>query len=72
MTLVNRTIAVLMMAKILFCFHEIVRALLHAPFRIEMGSRNGVKEGGSFKVLNFNLGIERQSPSNAEVRISAP
>lgn len=31
-----------------------------------------VSEGGSFKVLNFNLGIERQSPSCAEVRISAP
>ncbi|RMD69042.1 MAG: TIGR00300 family protein, partial [Cyanobacteria bacterium J149] len=31
-----------------------------------------VKEGGSFKVLNFNLGLERQSPSNAEVRVSAP
>ncbi len=31
-----------------------------------------VNEGGSFKVLNFNLGVERQSPSCAEVRISAP
>ncbi|WP_330202735.1 TIGR00300 family protein [Cyanobacterium sp. Dongsha4] len=31
-----------------------------------------VKDGGSFKVLNFNLGLERQSPSNAEVRVSAP
>ncbi|MBD2393529.1 TIGR00300 family protein [Cyanobacterium aponinum FACHB-4101] len=31
-----------------------------------------IKEGGSFKVLNFNLGLERQSPSNAEVRVSAP
>ena len=31
-----------------------------------------VEEGGSFKVLNFNLGVERQSPSNAEVRVSAP
>ncbi len=31
-----------------------------------------IKEGGSFKVLNFDLGIERQSPSTAEVRISAP
>ncbi|WP_069790703.1 TIGR00300 family protein [Cyanobacterium sp. IPPAS B-1200] len=31
-----------------------------------------VYEGGSFKVLNFNLGVERQSPSCAEVRISAP
>ncbi len=31
-----------------------------------------ISEGGSFKVLNFNLGIERQSPSTAEVRISAP
>jgi lysine-ketoglutarate reductase/saccharopine dehydrogenase-like protein (TIGR00300 family) len=31
-----------------------------------------VELGGSFKVLNFNLGIERQSVSNAEVRISTP
>jgi lysine-ketoglutarate reductase/saccharopine dehydrogenase-like protein (TIGR00300 family) len=31
-----------------------------------------VNNGGSFKVLNFNLGIERQSTSAAEVRISAP
>ena len=31
-----------------------------------------VDNGGSFKVLNFNLGVERQSTSNAEVRISAP
>jgi lysine-ketoglutarate reductase/saccharopine dehydrogenase-like protein (TIGR00300 family) len=31
-----------------------------------------VENGGSFKVLNFNLGIERQSTSNADVRISAP
>jgi lysine-ketoglutarate reductase/saccharopine dehydrogenase-like protein (TIGR00300 family) len=31
-----------------------------------------VEAGGSFKVLNFNLGIERQSTSNAEVRVSAP
>jgi lysine-ketoglutarate reductase/saccharopine dehydrogenase-like protein (TIGR00300 family) len=31
-----------------------------------------VDNGGSFKVLNFNLGIERQSTSAAEVRISAP
>jgi len=31
-----------------------------------------VNEGGSFKVLNFNLGVERQSLSCAEVRISAP
>lgn len=29
-------------------------------------------EGGSFKVLNFNLGVERKSVSNAEVRVSAP
>jgi lysine-ketoglutarate reductase/saccharopine dehydrogenase-like protein (TIGR00300 family) len=28
--------------------------------------------GGSFKVLNFNLGVERQSVSNAEVRVSTP
>ena len=31
-----------------------------------------VDNGGSFKVLNFNLGIERQSISQADVRISAP
>ncbi len=31
-----------------------------------------VDNGGSFKVLNFNLGIERQSTSVADVRISAP
>ncbi|MEL6442048.1 MAG: TIGR00300 family protein [Cyanobacteria bacterium J06621_8] len=31
-----------------------------------------VDSGGSFKVLNFNLGIERQSTSQAEVRVSAP
>ncbi len=31
-----------------------------------------VEKGGSFKVLNFNLGIERQSTSVAEVRVSAP
>ncbi len=31
-----------------------------------------VGNGGSFKVLNFNLGVERQSTSNAEVRVSAP
>lgn len=31
-----------------------------------------IENGGSFKVLNFNLGIERQSTSVADVRISAP
>ncbi|MDB9495360.1 TIGR00300 family protein [Spirulina major CS-329] len=31
-----------------------------------------VERGGSFKVLNFNLGTERQSTSMAEVRVSAP
>ncbi len=31
-----------------------------------------VENGGSFKVLNFNLGIERQSTSAADVRVSAP
>ncbi len=31
-----------------------------------------VDNGGSFKVLNFNLGTERNSPSQAEVRVSAP
>jgi lysine-ketoglutarate reductase/saccharopine dehydrogenase-like protein (TIGR00300 family) len=31
-----------------------------------------VESGGSFKVLNFNLGVERQSTSAADVRISAP
>lgn len=31
-----------------------------------------VDNGGSFKVLNFNLGLERHSTSNADVRVSAP
>lgn len=31
-----------------------------------------VENSGSFKVLNFNLGVERQSPSAADVRVSAP
>ena len=31
-----------------------------------------IENGGSFKVLNFNLGIERQSTSAAEVRVTAP
>ncbi|MGL5079388.1 MAG: TIGR00300 family protein, partial [Waterburya sp.] len=31
-----------------------------------------VENGGSFKVLNFQLGLERQSTSAADVRISAP
>lgn len=31
-----------------------------------------VEKGGSFKVLNFDLGIERKSHSNAQVRISTP
>ncbi|MDJ0900113.1 MAG: TIGR00300 family protein [Xenococcus sp. MO_188.B8] len=31
-----------------------------------------VDNGGSFKVLNFNLGTERQSVSAADVRVSAP
>lgn len=31
-----------------------------------------INGGGSFKVLNFNLGVERQSTSVAEVRVSAP
>jgi lysine-ketoglutarate reductase/saccharopine dehydrogenase-like protein (TIGR00300 family) len=31
-----------------------------------------VENSGSFRVLNFNLGVERQSISTAEVRISAP
>ncbi|NJL01716.1 MAG: TIGR00300 family protein [Spirulinaceae cyanobacterium SM2_1_0] len=31
-----------------------------------------VENGGSFKVLNFDLGTERQSTSQAEVRVSAP
>ena len=33
---------------------------------------NIVENGGSFKVLNFDLGLERQSTSAAEVRVSAP
>ena len=31
-----------------------------------------VENGGSFKVLNFELGLERQSTSAAQVRVSAP
>ncbi len=31
-----------------------------------------VENGGSFQVLNFNLGEQRQSTSSAEVRVSAP
>ncbi len=31
-----------------------------------------VENGGSFKVLHFELGTERQSTSTAEVRVSAP
>jgi lysine-ketoglutarate reductase/saccharopine dehydrogenase-like protein (TIGR00300 family) len=31
-----------------------------------------VENGGSFKVLNFHLGVERQSTSTADVRVSAP
>jgi len=31
-----------------------------------------VENSGSFRVLNFNLGVERNSVSTAEVRVSAP
>lgn len=31
-----------------------------------------IENGGSFQVLNFNLGEQRQSTSSAEVKISAP
>lgn len=31
-----------------------------------------VEGGGSFQVLNFNLGEQRQSTSNADVKVSAP
>jgi lysine-ketoglutarate reductase/saccharopine dehydrogenase-like protein (TIGR00300 family) len=31
-----------------------------------------VEAGGSFQVLNFNLGEQRQSTSTAEIRVSAP
>jgi lysine-ketoglutarate reductase/saccharopine dehydrogenase-like protein (TIGR00300 family) len=31
-----------------------------------------VEEGGSFQVLNFNLGVQRQSTSVAEVKVTAP
>jgi lysine-ketoglutarate reductase/saccharopine dehydrogenase-like protein (TIGR00300 family) len=31
-----------------------------------------IDSGGSFQVLNFNLGEQRQSTSNAEVKVSAP
>lgn len=30
------------------------------------------EEGGSFQVLNFNLGVQRHSTSTAEVRVAAP
>src|SRR5206468_9388631 len=31
-----------------------------------------VDAGGSFQILNFNLGAQRQSTSSAEIKISAP
>jgi hypothetical protein len=31
-----------------------------------------VEGGGSFQVLNFQLGEQRQSTSSAEVKVSAP
>jgi lysine-ketoglutarate reductase/saccharopine dehydrogenase-like protein (TIGR00300 family) len=31
-----------------------------------------VEAGGSFQVLNFNLGVQRQSTSSAEVKVTAP
>ncbi|MBJ7901382.1 MAG: TIGR00300 family protein [Cyanobacteria bacterium RI_101] len=31
-----------------------------------------VENSGSFRVMNFNLGVERNSTSSAEVRVSAP
>jgi lysine-ketoglutarate reductase/saccharopine dehydrogenase-like protein (TIGR00300 family) len=31
-----------------------------------------IENGGSFQILNFNLGVQRQSTSAAEVRVSAP
>lgn len=31
-----------------------------------------IESGGSFQVLNFNLGVQRQSTSSAEVKVSAP
>ena len=31
-----------------------------------------INSGGSFQVLNFNLGEQRQSTSNAEIKVSAP
>ena len=31
-----------------------------------------VEGGGSFQVLNFNLGVQRQSTSSAEVKVTAP
>lgn len=31
-----------------------------------------VETGGSFQVLNFDLGVQRQSTSSAEIRVSAP
>ncbi len=31
-----------------------------------------VEAGGSFQILNFNLGVQRQSTSSAEVKVTAP
>ncbi|NEO99211.1 MAG: TIGR00300 family protein [Symploca sp. SIO2E9] len=31
-----------------------------------------VEAGGSFQILKFDLGVQRQSPSSAEVKVSAP
>ena len=31
-----------------------------------------VQSGGSFQILHFNLGKQRQSTSNADIKISAP
>ncbi|MGB7444755.1 MAG: TIGR00300 family protein [Coleofasciculaceae cyanobacterium] len=31
-----------------------------------------IEAGGSFQILNFNLGMQRQSTSSAEVKVSAP
>ncbi|MBR8830650.1 MAG: hypothetical protein N5P05_000849 [Chroococcopsis gigantea SAG 12.99] len=46
--------------------HLLDAGIMNKALDIVIGS------GGSFKVLNFNLGVERQSTSNAEVRVSAP
>lgn len=39
---------------------------------LERALETTVQSGGSFQILNFKLGKQRQSTSNAEIKISAP